>query len=208
MKNFNQTKSKRSQLRITVWNCPISTREWISFNLNFPNSAVSTKCNMAETWLFQKRAKKNGFKFSIRGGGFHWVVSAYGFFNRSFVVIYDSASIQINHRQWEKISFDYLVGSHVLDTVSCLMRADFQVARMACQTQTGGSACGFCLGFHYVFGFWGWSVFDGIWAIPSCKTSIKLLTEERNGMIPIVDEEIAETQEYGGGEAISSSGYL
>jgi hypothetical protein len=71
------------------------------------------------------------------------------------VVIYDSASIQINHRQWEKISFDYLVGSHVLDTVSCLMRADFQVARMACQTQTGGSACGFCLGFHYVFGFWG-----------------------------------------------------
>jgi hypothetical protein len=35
-----------------------------------------------------------------------------------------------------------------------------------------------------------------------------LLTEERNGMIPIVDEEIAETREYGGGEAISSSGYL
>ena len=119
------------------------------------------------------------------------------------------ASLQINNRQWEKISLDYLVGSHVLDTVSCLMRADFQVARMACQTQTGGSACGFgSLGFHYVFGFWGWSVFDGIWAIPSCKTSIKLLTEERNGMIPIVDEEIAETREYGGREAISSSGYL
>ena len=141
-------------------------------------------------------------------GGFHWVVAAYGFFNRSCVMIYDSASLQINHRQWEQISLDDLVRSHVLDTVSCLMRADFQVARMACQTQTGGSACGFCLGFHYVFGFWGWSVFDGIWAIPSCKTSIKLLTEERNGMIPIVDEEIAETREYGGGEAISSSGYL
>ena len=89
MKNSNQTKSKRSQLRITIWNCPISTRQWISFNLNFPNSAVFTKCNMAETWLFKKRAKKNGFKFSIRGGGFHWVFSAYGFFNRSFVVIYD-----------------------------------------------------------------------------------------------------------------------
>jgi hypothetical protein len=63
-------------------------------------------------------------------------------------MIYDSASLQINHRQWEQISLDDLVRSHVLDTVSCLMRADFNVARMPCQIQTGESACGlFALAF-------------------------------------------------------------
>ena len=67
----------------------------------------------------------------IHTGGFHWVVAAYGFFNRSCVMIYDSASLQINHRQWEQISFDDLFRSHVLDSVSCLMRANFSVARMA-----------------------------------------------------------------------------
>ena len=79
----------------------------------------------------------------IHTGGFHWVVAAYGFFNRSSVLIYDTGSLEINHRQWEQISFDDLFRSHVLDSVSCLMRADFSVARMACQIQTGGSACGF-----------------------------------------------------------------
>jgi hypothetical protein len=79
----------------------------------------------------------------IHSGQFHWVIAAYGFFNRPFVVIYDSASLNINHRQWDQISRDDLVCSHVLDTVSCLMRAEFNIARMPCQIQTGGSACGF-----------------------------------------------------------------
>ena len=67
----------------------------------------------------------------IHTGGFHWVVAAYGFFNRSSVLIYDTGSLEINHRQWEQISFDDLFRSHVLDSVSCLMRANFSVARMA-----------------------------------------------------------------------------
>jgi hypothetical protein len=97
-------------------------------------------------WTFPRESGKKLIQI-IHSGGFHWVIAVYGFYKRSFVVIDDSASLHNNHRQWEQIYCDDLVCNHVFDTVPSLMRAEFKIAWMPCQIQTGGSACG---------AFWLW----------------------------------------------------